>query len=148
MKINWGTAIVLSFIAFISFILFFVIRMSMDNRANHDLVTEDYYRAELSYQKEIDAENNTNENSVNLKITKTPKGLLVQFPEYLDFKKIKGTVSLYRPSSKHLDFDLDLNLSNAHLLIPDKRLLDGRWDIKVAWEYDKEIYLQKEKITY
>ena len=56
MKINWGTAIIISFIAFICFILFFVIRMSTDNRANHDLVTEEYYKAELAYQKEIDAE--------------------------------------------------------------------------------------------
>ncbi|MGC1515281.1 MAG: FixH family protein, partial [Maribacter sp.] len=59
-----------------------------------------------------------------------------------------GTVSLYRPSSKHLDFDVDIQLSNAHLLIPDKRLLDGRWDIKVFWEYDGEHYLFKESLIY
>ena len=53
MKINWGTGIVLAIIAFIGFILFFVIKMSTDDRANHDLVTEEYYKAELGYQKEI-----------------------------------------------------------------------------------------------
>ena len=148
MKINWGTAIVIAFVAFISFILFFVVRMSLDNRANHDLVTEEYYKAELGYQKEIDAENNANKNLVNLKIKKTPEGLLVEFPEGLDFNLITGKVSLYRPSSKHLDFDLVLNLSNANLLIPDKRLLDGRWDVKVFWEYQDEVYLHKESITY
>lgn len=148
MKINWGTAIVIAFVGFISFILFFVVRMSMDNSANHDLVIEEYYKAELGYQKEIDAETNANENLVNLNIKKTPEGLLVRFPEGLDYNSIKGKVSLYRPSNKHLDFDLDLNLSNAHLLIPDKRLLDGRWDIKVFWEYDSQEYLHKESITY
>jgi len=148
MKINWGTAIVIAFVAFISFILFFVVRMSMDNRANHDLVTEEYYKAELGYQVEIDAESNANENAVNLKISKTTEGLLVEFPQSVDFKKINGVVSLYRPSSKHLDFDLDLNLSNAHLLIPDKRLLDGRWDIKVSWQYEDQEYLHKESLTY
>ena len=71
MKINWGTAIVLAFIVFISVILFFVVRMSMDNRANHDLVTEEYYKAELGYQDEIDAENNDKDNLVQLKIKKT-----------------------------------------------------------------------------
>ncbi|MEP3208627.1 MAG: FixH family protein [Maribacter sp.] len=148
MKINWGTAIVIAFIAFIGFILFFVVRMNMDDRANHDLVTEEYYKAELEYQKEIDAEKNASSNSVMLKLRKTAQGLLVEFPQSLNFKKVKGTISLYRPSNKHLDFDLDLNLSNAHLLIPDKRLLDGRWDIKVSWEYDGEMYLYKEGITY
>lgn len=147
MKINWGTAIVIAFIAFISFILFFVVRMSTDGRANHDLVTEEYYKAELGYQKEIDAETNANENA-KIIMTKTPEGLLLKFPEKADFQKIKGTVSLYRPSNKHLDFDLPVSISNAHLLIPDKRLLDGRWDIKVSWEYEGEDYLHKESITY
>jgi nitrogen fixation protein FixH len=148
MKINWGTAIVIAFVAFISFILFFVVRMSIDNRSNHDLVTEEYYKAELGYQKEIDAEINAAKNSVKLSIKKTPEGLLVGFPEGLNYDFIIGKVSLYRPSSKHLDFDLDLNLSKAHLLIPDKRLLDGRWDIKIFWEYEGQDYLHKESITY
>ncbi|MBT8298224.1 MAG: FixH family protein [Maribacter sp.] len=148
MKINWGTGIVLAFICFIGFILFFVVKMSMDDRANHDLVTEDYYKEELSYQKEIDAENNANELSSKLKIRKTPEGLIVEFPKDLNLEKIKGTVSLYRPSNKHLDFDLPISLSNTHLLIPDKRLLDGRWDIKIAWQYLGKPYLFKKNITY
>lgn len=148
MKINWGTAIVIAFVAFISFILFFVIRMNMDNRANHDLVTEDYYKAELEYQKEIDAEKNAIENSLQIAIKQSPEGLLLEFPEELNHKIIRGTISLYRPSDKHLDFDLPISQSDAHLLIPDERLLDGRWDIKVAWKYQNEDYLQKESLTY
>ncbi|MGI9550473.1 MAG: FixH family protein [Aurantibacter sp.] len=148
MKINWGTGIVISFIVFIGFILFFVVRMAIDDRANHDLVTEEYYKAELGYQDEIDAGNNANRDSANLKIKKTPEGLLLEFPEKFDFQKIQGKVSLYRPSNKQLDFDLTLSLSDAHLLIPDKRLLDGRWDIRVFWEYNNEKYLHKEGITY
>ncbi len=147
MKINWGTGIVLAFIFFISFILFFVVRMSMDDRANHDLVTEEYYEAELAYQKEIDAENNANNLTSKLKIKKTSEGLLIEFPEDVP-KKLEGTVSLYRPSNKHLDFDLPLSLSNSHLLIPDKRLLDGRWDIKIWWKHQEKEYLHKESITY
>ncbi|WP_339710401.1 FixH family protein [uncultured Kriegella sp.] len=147
MKINWGTGIVLAFVGFISFILFFVIRMGLDHRANHDLVTEDYYKAELGYQKEIDAENNGNKNA-KITMERTPDGIVLNFPEKLDIKKIKGTVSLYRPSNKHLDFDLPVSLSNSHLLIPDKRLLDGRWDIKVSWQYGNQRYLYKESLTY
>ena len=148
MKINWGTGIVLAFIGFIGFILFFVVKMSMDDRANHDLVTEEYYKEELKYQEEIDAESNANNLSIRLEMRKTPQGLLVQFPKSMELEKIKGTVSLYRPSNKHLDFDLPISLSNAHLLIPDKRLLDGRWDIKIAWEYLDKPYLFKKSITY
>lgn len=147
MKINWGTGIVLAFVAFISFILFFVVRMSMDNRADHDLVTEEYYKQELAYQDEIDAQNNAKKLE-KIQLKRTEEGLLVVFPETIDYKKIKGNVSLYRPSNKHLDFDLDLRLSNTSLLIPDTRLLGGRWDLKIMWEYQGVEFLQKESFNY
>jgi len=147
MKLNWGTSIVIAFIAFISFILFFVVRMSTDYRANHDLVTEDYYKATLDYQDEINAEQNANA-SAPLQLEKSSDGVLLTFPENLNPERVKGTVSLYRPSNKSLDFDLPINLSNAQLLIPDERLLDGRWNIKVAYEYESEMYLHKESIVY
>ncbi|TLF45173.1 FixH family protein [Maribacter aurantiacus] len=148
MKINWGTGIVLAFIGFIGFILFFVVRMSTDKRANHDLVTEDYYRQELAYQKEIDAQKNATKDINKLQVRKSPDGLEIRFPEKVNPKKIEGTVSLYRPSNKQLDFDLPISLSNNHLLIPDNRLLDGRWDIKVSWNYNGTDYLHKENIIY
>ncbi len=148
MKINWGTGIVLSFIGFISFIMFFVVRMNTDDRANHDLVTEEYYKQELSFQKEIDAEKEANALPTQLQLKRIEEGLQIRFPKEMDPTKIDGIVSLYRPSNKHLDFDLPISLSNAHLLIPDKRLLDGRWDITIRWTYDGKNYLVKKSMTY
>ncbi|MEK6152245.1 FixH family protein [Flavobacteriaceae bacterium 3-367] len=148
MKLNWGTGIVIAFIAFIGFILFFVVRMSTDDRVNHDLVTEGYYKAELAYQKEIDAEKNAKALSEQIRINKTSEGLLIAFPKEMEAQRPNGMVSLYRPSNKHLDFDLPISLSNSHLLIPDKRLLDGRWDIKISWQYQGKDYLHKESIRY
>ena len=148
MKINWGTGIVLAFVAFISFILYFVVRMSMDDSANHDLVTDDYYKQELAYQNEIDASNSASKMNAKLKIKKSVDGLTVVFPEQFDPKKIKGLVSLYRPSNKHLDIDFPISLSNTHLLIPDNSLVGGRWDITVKWTYEGKTFLHKEKLTY
>ena len=148
MKINWGTGIVLAFISFIAFILYFVVRMSTDDRANHDLVTEAYYKKELAYQAEIDARNAAATNSAQLIVEKTKGGLLVRFPKNYNYKHITGNVSLYRPSNRHLDFNLPISLSNSHLLIPDNRLVDGRWDITINWEHGKDQFLHKEKIVY
>ncbi|MDF0707586.1 FixH family protein [Flagellimonas okinawensis] len=148
MKINWGTGIVLAFIGFISFILYFVVRMSTDDRANHDLVTEEYYKKELSYQQEIDASKTASEMNANLKVEKTEEGLMIYFPERFDPKKISGKVSLYRPSNKHLDTNFPISLSKTHLLIPDNRLVDGRWDISINWQYEGNSFLHKEKLVY
>jgi len=148
MKINWGTGIVIAFVAFISFIMYFVIRMSTEDRANHDLVADDYYKKELAYQEEIDAENNAAENAANLQIKKTEEGLKIAFPEEFSIEDITGKVSLYRPSNRHLDFDFPISLSKTHLLIPDNSLLDGRWDIAVKWHYKNKTFLHKEKLSY
>jgi len=148
MKINWGTGIVIAFVAFISFILFFVIRMTTSHNANHDLVTEEYYKAELGYQKEIDAEQNALNFNEQIQLKKSPEGLLVIFPEGFDNTNVSGIVSLYRPSNKHLDFNFPISLSNSHLLIPDKRLLDGRWDIKITWKHQGKDFLHKESLTF
>ncbi len=148
MKINWGTGIVIAFVCFISFIIFFVVRSHTDNRADHDLVTEDYYQAELGYQKEIDAETNSRMLEQPISLRKNAEGLEIIFPEKFTDKGIEGLVSLYRPSNKHLDFDLPFKLSKTHLLIPDNRLLDGRWDLKITWKHAGKSYLHKESLTY
>ncbi|MBB3124820.1 hypothetical protein FHS04_002347 [Mesoflavibacter sabulilitoris] len=148
MKLNWGTGIVIAFIGFISFIMYFVINMNTDKKLDHDLVTEDYYKQELKYQNDIDKEKNAKTLSANLKWRKTEKGMLISFPENLEPSNISGKVFLYRPSNKQLDFETTISLSNHNLLIPDKRLLDGRWNIKIDWNYKGNNYLYKEEILY
>lgn len=148
MKINWGTAIVIAFACFIAFIMYFVINMSTDKKYNHDLVVEDYYKEELNFQTDIDKEANAKALITNVSWKKTENGIEIRFPEKLDIDKIEGTVFLYRPSNKHLDFETQISLSNHTLLIPDKRLLDGRWNIKVDWVYKSEHYLFKKEILY
>ena len=148
MKINWGTAIVIAFSGFIAFIMYFVISMSTDKKYDHDLVVEDYYQQELKFQGDIDKENNAKSLKTNITWKKTNEGMVVSFPEDLDYNKIKGKVFLYRPSNKHLDFETPISLSSHNLLIPDNHLLDGRWNIKIDWEYDNKPYLFKKEINY
>ena len=148
MKFNWGTGIVIAFIGFIAFILYFIITMNMDDKYDTHLVSEDYYGDELKYQKDIDKLKSAETLHTNISYKKTTKGLLITFPETFDYKEITGHMFLYRPSNKQLDFDTAISLSNSHLLIPDRRLVDGRWNIKIDWQYKGKPYLFKESITY
>ncbi len=142
MKINWGTGIVITIIAFIGFILFFVITMSTGNNYSHDLVTEAYYQKELAFQQEIDAKQNVANLKESLDIHKTSKGIEIQLPSFFDPTKITGNVFLYRPSDKQLDFKIPI--SNIYLLVPENRLLGGRWNITVVWHYEKHsLYVSK-----
>ena len=108
MKINWGTGIVLAFIGFISFIMYFLISINVDRKLNHDLVTEDYYAEELTYQTDINKLENAKKLNENISYKRTDEGLLIVFPSDLDLKNITGKVFLYRPSNKQLDFETEI----------------------------------------
>ena len=112
------------------------------------LVTEDYYNQELQFQNDLDKQTNARTLTENISWKKTEEGLLIIFPESLDFNNITGNVFLYRPSNKQFDFETSISLSNHNLLIPDKRLLDGRWNIKVDWKYKEVPYLYIKEIIY
>ncbi|WP_353779422.1 FixH family protein [Winogradskyella sp. 3972H.M.0a.05] len=148
MKLNWGTGIVLAFIGFIAFIMYFVINMNTNDKYDHDLVNENYYKAELEYQQSIDKEKNAKALTEQVTWEKTENGILITFPKTLQPNLIKGNVFLYRPSNKQFDFETPISLSDHNLLIPDKRLLGGRWNISVDWEYQGKSYLFKKEIIY
>lgn len=148
MKMNWGTGLAIVLGLFIVFILYFVIRISTEDKYDYDLVTEEYYKKELVFQKEMDDETNSNSLENNITGKKIAQGWLLTFPKNIDYSKITGTVTLYRPSNKKLDFQIPLILSNSEMIIPDERLVPGRWNTIVQWNYDGEDYLYKNEIVY
>ena len=148
MKLNWGTSIVIVIIAFMSFIMYFVISMSTGENYNHDLVTEKYYQKELEFQENIDATRNAKKLKENIIVKRVSEGLKIYFPTEFNPTDIKGKVFLYRPSNKQLDFETPISISNTYLLVPEKRLLGGRWNITVSWNYKNTAYLYQEELNY
>ena len=148
MKINWGTAVVIAFGLFMSFILYFVFKVQSDAQYDNDLVVEKYYLKEQSFDKDMKKEQNAHDLKENVTFISNENGIEVTFPKDFDITKIKGKVSLYRPSNKKLDFDTQLSLSSPHLLIPKSNLVGGLWDISVDWTYEGKEYLSKKSIYF
>ena len=144
MKINWGTGIVIAFGLFIIFILSFVYKVQSNQKYDNELVTKDYYKQEATVQCDIEKQENANALTNKVTIEKTAEGVKIQFPADFDYSKINGKVSLYRPSSQKLDFEIPISLSSPHLLIPKSNLASGLWDISIDWEYDGVKYLNKD----
>ena len=147
MKINWGTAIVIAFGLFISFILYFVVKVQSDSKYDNDLVVEEYYKHDAKFGDEMKRIQNAEDLVSKPVITILSEGVTIVFPVTLVPENIKGKVSLYRPSNKKLDFEIPISLSDATtLLIPKKSLAGGRWDINMEWQYEGKSYLTKETI--
>lgn len=147
MKINWGTGIVIAFALFMAFILFFVFRVQSDSAYDNELVVEEYYKQERVLQSQLDKEQNAVSLVQKLQIQDVGNDIQIEFPEGFDINKITGKVSLYRPSSQKLDFEIPISLSTTHLLIPKSDLAGGRWDITVEWQYDGKGYINKEMLN-
>jgi len=149
MKINWGTGIVIGMLAFISFIMYFVVTMMSSSDYDHDLVVEDYYKAELHYQQDIDAQENAFALNEQISLERRGESLIIIFPEGIDLENTMGTVSLYRPSNKKLDFSIPFSeIKSSEFEIPANQLVNGRWNVNVTWKNDEKEFMYKTEIVY
>ena len=147
MKFNWGTGIVIAFALFMTFILSYVFKVQSNDKYDHELVVEDYYKKEATVQGEIEKQENANALTNKVTIEKTAEGMKIQFPADFDYSKINGKVSLYRPSSQKLDFEIPISLSSSYLLIPKSNLTGGLWDISIHWNYKGKEYINKQSFN-
>ena len=146
MKINWGTGIVIAFAIFISFILYFVFAVQSNSKYDNELVVEEYYKHDAKFGDEM-ARIQDAQNLVHKPVFKnTSEGITIVFPEVFIPKNIKGKVFFYRPSNKKFDFEVPISLSGSSLSVPKERLMGGRWNINMEWQYQGKQYLTKDTI--
>ena len=146
MKISWGTGIVIAFALFMTFILYFVFKVQSDSKYDNELVVDEYYKHDVHFGDEMVRIQNAHDLAQKPIISNAQEGITIVFPNIFVPNKIKGNVSLYRPSNKKLDFEVQISLSNPTLLIPKKSLVGGQWDINMEWQYEGKSYLTKETI--
>lgn len=146
MKINWGTGIVIAFAIFITFILYFVFSVQSNSKYDNELVVEEYYKHDAKFGDEMARVQNAQDLPQKPEIKNTSEGITIVFPTVFDAKGIKGIVSFYRPSDKKFDFEVPILLSNSSLNVPKEKLLGGRWDINMEWQYEGKQYLTKEVV--
>ncbi|OGS81555.1 MAG: cytochrome C oxidase Cbb3 [Flavobacteria bacterium RIFCSPLOWO2_12_FULL_31_7] len=148
MKFNWGTGVIIGFGSFMTFILFFVFLVQSNSKYDNELVADDYYKQESKVQDNIESQALSNALKTKLKIEKTAEGLQIVFPADIDYKKINGTISLYRPSNQKLDFETKISLSSPIMLIPKHKLVGGLWEISIDWKVNELSYLNKETVYF
>lgn len=147
-RLNWGTSIVLAFVLFMSFILYFVIKVQSNSKYDNELVVEEYYKKDAHFETEMVQIQNAHDLAQQPQISANAQGISVVFPKQFDPAKMKGIVSLYRPSNKKLDFEIPISTSSSTLLIPKKSLVGGLWDITLSWEYEGKSYQSQQNLYY
>jgi hypothetical protein len=147
MKINWGTYIVIAFVLFISFIMYFVLKVQTDSKYDNDLVVEEYYKHDVHFQDEMARIQNAHDLKVKPEVNVKTDGVSIIFPADFISKDIKGTVAFYRPSNKKFDFQEVISFTDsASVFVPKSKFVGGEWYINMEWQYKGKSYLTKEKI--
>ena len=143
---NWGKGITIVLICFIGFIGTFVY---IAFTKNADLVSENYYENELSYDQTKTEKSNYTALNSEINIDKVEEGIVFQFPSEMGDLK-SGSIEFYRPDQKIYDrsFDIELAEGNSQSL-EYNNFVDGYYDISVRWEnINEKIYLFESSILF
>lgn len=137
---NWGKSIVLSFVLFAIFI---AVLVTYCLREDISLVSQEYYKDELVYQKQIERMKNT------LALKEKPAIEIIgqqkiQINFSLDSKIEKGKLNLFCPSNSQFDKSFEL-LSGQSQQFDITSVHKGAYRIKLLWSMDgKDYYLEKD----
>src|ERR1044072_4963050 len=134
MHMNWGYSVIIVFTLFAAGMLTLVIK-SMRTRI--DMVTPDYYGAELKYQQVIDGRENSARLSAPVTVKQAGPLVELSFPAELKGHSLEGKVLFYRPADAGRDMSVPLQLNEEGMLLVDShRFKTGRYQVKVQWEMD------------
>jgi hypothetical protein len=139
---NWGKGLTIAIIAFMSFILYMVI--TLITKGNADLVSEDYYKKEIEYEKEITALKNS-ENATE-KVTINDKGefIVFQFPTTKEIDNIE--IHLLRPNNDKADLTFS-EKDTKNVMIEKKKLEKGIYKASIRYNSEGQPFLQKEELN-
>jgi len=138
---NWGKSIILAFVLFTGFIATLV---TVCVREDISLVTKDYYKEELDYQRQIDRITNSANLAVKPAIVLENSDLLKI--TFSDFNQVeKGTLILFRPSDPAMDKQFEIkNSASATQYFSTKGMETGMYRARVQWTIgDKEFYIEE-----
>lgn len=139
---DWGKGILVTIIAFVSFILVLVI-ISIRQDDIH-LVTENYYEEEIKYQEHIQREKATASLGRDVLLLDS-NALVIQLDLPLG---AEGTLHFFRPSDARLDRKIPIKINNLEgSEIPIGSLLPGYWKVQLTWSENGVNYYQEKKIA-
>lgn len=146
LKINWGTGIfiflIIFFIAIFSFVYFAFMQ-------DVDLVDKDYYSQELTYEKQIEKQQNLKALGEEVRMVQNNDIITFNFPLSQKFNEISGEILIYRPADSREDrrFSIKLDSLNSQTINTDL-LIKGKYIIKIDWSYQNKSFYQELTIIF
>lgn len=145
MKISWGHKILF---VYLSFVIGIMILVFMANRQKFDLVTPNYYDAELKFQNVIDQKQRVAELSAPPKISHSVNSVSIQLPNEFLSKEVKGELYLYCPSNASKDIKTNFTTAKSFVEIALNKNLSGAYEVKLSWQSEGKTYYNEQRIFF
>lgn len=145
MKINWGYKILIVYVVFVTGILFLVYKA---NQEKFDLVTSNYYEAELKYQDVIDQKARVAELSAPPRVTHSTGNISIALPQEFLNKKVDGEIHLYRASDASKDIRRSFSTSGGFVELKFDAPLSGMYQLKLSWQQGKQRFYHEQRIFF
>lgn len=142
MKFNWGHAMVLALLAFMVFILSFMVRLNIS-----ELVTDDYYSQEVKYQALIEGQKNYNALAEKPSLELGEKLIKIHFPTTFNNQNIMGSLVFFRPSDSEKDLKIPIQLDqNNTQKVSTTNFATGKYYVILDWQTNARRYYSKQTI--
>ena len=145
MKISWGHKILFVYLAFVVGIMFLVFKA---NQQKFDLVTSNYYDAELKFQNVIDEKQRVAELSAPPKISHSVNSVSIQLPDEFLNKEVKGQLYLYRPSDASKDIKINFITAKSFVDLALNKNLSGAYEVKLSWQAEGKTFYNEQRIFF
>ena len=145
MRISWGYKIFIGYSVFVVGMLFLVFKAT---NQSYDLVTENYYEAELKYQEVIDQKDRVANLSSPPTIRHTVNSVSVQLPQEFAGKTVLGEVYLYRASDASKDFRQSFSSNDGFYNLQLDKELSGMYQVKLSWQESGKTFYHESTIFF
>lgn len=135
---NWGTGIAITLGLFIGAMVY---TMYLVTQQRFDLVTTNYYEAELAYQETIDRKENALTLSDESHLRIVDGKIELQFPTQLKGQTANAQILLYCQTDARKDFTLKQeNWSIQNIALSTQKMTPGKWIAKVTLDTEDAQY--------
>ena len=118
--------------------------ITLMTKGNADLVSEDYYKKEIEYEKEITALKNSENATEKVTINNKGEFIVFQFPTTKEIDNIE--IHLLRPNNDKADLTFS-EKDTKNVMIEKKKLEKGVYKASIRYDSEGQPFLQKEELN-
>ena len=135
---NWGRGIIIVFVLFAAFI-FYIAYSSMTT--HFDLVSDEYYKEEIEYQKVIDSKQNDKNLKSQISLKVEDQKVKILLPDELKENPTSGKIHFYSVLNAKRDQQFPLTFDqNGEQVIQVDKFVPGNYTAKISYTNSGQDY--------